>query len=473
MILVLETIAWNPHVETAMEIAIREREKGAEVEYFNLRKGLPVCEDVHIVHRLIDIPGERIRRSSQVLRARDVLHHQVTYSIDEMVAAKGVAMDLIADCATQDDLRKVKYGEFYDIGWGVLSSAVSMAANSQVSPTSHGRLISRLLAASVMVYEKSRRLVETRRPEMVVLFNGRFATTRAVLRASESLGVRWQIHERGCNKDHFWMGDCLPHDFELLQKRIRDKWNHELVDAGHAFYRGRREREEDSWYSFTKGQLAGCLPVGISEASTLITFFTSSEDEWVAIGDKQSNRDFPDQVEAIRQVASVVAEMPGCLLCVRVHPHVLWKSKTDQARWRNMDLPGAIVVGPSEKVDTYALMERSKVVCTYGSTVGVEATYWGKPSLLFAQAAYDQLGVSMVARNIDDIRNFLRDPTIGDREAALAFGAYRSTFGERFLYYQARSLFDGKILGVDLESSLAVMFYKWLRRTKRNFFYKV
>mgnify|MGYP001121103413 CR=1 FL=1 len=38
MLLVLETITWKPHIETAMEIALRARDEGRQVLFCNLRR---------------------------------------------------------------------------------------------------------------------------------------------------------------------------------------------------------------------------------------------------------------------------------------------------------------------------------------------------------------------------------------------------------------------------------------------------
>ena len=49
------------------------------------------------------------------------------------------------------------------------------------------------------------------------------------------------------------------------------------------------------------------------------------------------------------------------------------------------------IIMPEERIDSYALMESCEKIVTFGSTIGIEATYWGKPSVLLGACTYDNL----------------------------------------------------------------------------------
>lgn len=462
MLLIIETITWKPHIETAIEIALRERDSGREVIYCNLRRGLPTCEDRMRVHALLDLPGSRQSRAQRVLRENGVAHITPEHNRDEILKAEAEARDLIARCSTADEFRSLSYADFYDIGWGALSSAASVQLDSSVSPESNRALLTKFLAASILIFNKTRRLVEELKPSEIMVFNGRFATTRAAIRAAESMGIPWKMHERGADKDHYWVADCLPHDLDRIQQMMQERWTPEHESAGHAFFQARRNRIERDWHSFARNQEQGRLPIDIKPEEVWVTFFTSSEDEMIAIGDRFNNDRFPTQVGAIHALADAVATIPGMRLCVRVHPHVALKSQADQRKWSNLNLPGVLVVGPKDKVDTYALIDRSHAVCTYGSTVGVEATYWGRPSLLFGPSYYDQLGVSTLAMDSGQIREFLRNPVLYSQERTLLYGAFWELLGQPYRYYRAENLHRGTICGVDLDGNPVISAAKWL-----------
>src|SRR5439155_3442598 len=174
----------------------------------------------------------------------------------------------------------------------------------------------------------------------------------------------------------------------------------------------RRGRVERSWRSFTKGQTEGRIPPAMHDGAKWVVFFGSSEDEYVAIGDKYANKAFPAQIDAIRAVTAVVGELAGYRLCVRLHPNIASKSAGQIAFWKRLQVPGGIVVAPEDDFDSYAMLERAHVACSYGSTVGIEATYWGKPSLLLGRSIYDRLQVTCNAQSADEIRAFLAKPIV-------------------------------------------------------------
>jgi CDP-glycerol glycerophosphotransferase (TagB/SpsB family) len=156
--------------------------------------------------------------------------------------------------------------------------------------------------------------------------------------------------------------------------------------------------------------------------------------------------------------------------CVRIHPHVAKKSRADRAQWTNLDLPGVLVIGPDDATDSYALIDRSRIVCTYGSTVGIEATYWNRPSLLFSASYFDQLGVCEIATSAEQIREFLRNPVVFPRDRTLPYGAFWTMLGEPYRYYQANGLHRGSICGVYLDDSLAVRLARKLLRLVSRLF---
>ena len=455
MLLVIETITWKPHVETAMEIALRRHQEGEAVIYCNLRRGLPVCEDRSRWHALFHLPETRIARAGQLLEKEGIGFRRPHYSDAERAHASAEATRLVGACGSIDDVRALAYRGFHDLGWSAISSVVTAAKDSRLEIGRHRALLRDYCQAAIMVFEKTLSLLEETQPTQVLLFNGRFATTRAVLRAAQARGVDWRIHERGGDKSRFWLTDYPPHDLDRVQERMRSDWRPEHEGAAHEFFRSRRARVERGWHSFTTGQDHGRLPAEMREGEW-VSFFTSSEDEMVAIGDALANHRFPTQRSAIATLASAAAQVPGLRLCVRVHPHLAHKSARESRSWHEFRLPGVLVLAPDDPTDSYALIERSSVVCSYGSTVGIEATYWGRPSLLFARSYYDRLGVATQAEDRDQVHAFLRAPATMPADATLPYGAFFSRLGESYRYYVADGLHRGSILGVYLDDSLPI-----------------
>lgn len=450
-LLVIDTNSWRLHHATSMEIALAARERGAEVRYLNLRKLLPAVEDATWMPRAVDLSTLRIRRARRLLEAQGIEIAEPPARPEDLPRARREASRLLEGCAETAALTRLAHKGFRDIGWGVLSSVVEVTRNPFASLQAYRKRFEEFLATSLLVYDLAGRAIRDFAPDAVVLFNGRFASTRPILAAARAAGVRALIHERGCDKDHYWVATEPIHDPDYVQRCIREFWRPEVAAAGEEFFKGRRERVERSWRSFTKDQVAGRIPPAMQDGSKWVAFFTSSEDEYVAIGDQYANEAFPAQIDAVRAVATVVQEHPGWRLCVRVHPNISSKAREQIDFWRNLDIPGGVVVGPDEKFDSYAILDRADVVCCYGSTIGIEATYWGKPSLLIGRSIYDRLGATVNAASVADIRAFLAKPSVLPKLGALMYGAFFARFGTRYRHYQADDLFVGRMLGTYLD----------------------
>jgi hypothetical protein len=95
-------------------------------------------------------------------------------------------------------------------------------------------------------------------------------------------------------------------------------------------------------------------------------------------------------------------------LIIRVHPNILTKNRTDQMLWRNLNSnKNVLIIAPESRVDSYSLMNSSQGVLTYGSTMGVEAAYWGKPLGLLSRARYDELVENSYLDSIEKVRTWV------------------------------------------------------------------
>ena len=120
-----------------------------------------------------------------------------------------------------------------------------------------------------------------------------------------------------------------------------------------------------------------------------------------------------------------------------------------------LDLPGVTVIPPESEVSTYELMRAADVVVSSGSTAGVEATFWGKPSVLAGRSLYSGLGACHEPESVEELLDMLEDPALGqaDHEGALRYGFFQATRGEPFRYFESRDVFDGHFKGVQVTPS--------------------
>ena len=442
----LATVA--PHFETELEIIQRHIDAGDQVDVLACDGGLACCDfnSSRSADRCDSCIGRR-RAGLNLLDQRVALFPIVDGNkFDEIPAEIFVSLDAL----------KAYRLDHFDIGYAILSSLVSICRDPQPDLAEHRELVKRLGRAALATYRKTLEYCRREAPDRVYVFNGRFAATRAVLRACEVLGIDCWIHERGCDVNHFQLFvNKLPHDIDYMQQRIRDAWKAAATDPSReitaaSWFTDRVNRVERNWHSFVKHQAHGRLPKEWSNAARNVTIFTSSEDEFVSIGQSWQNSIYPNQVEALRRIISDLEPLDDRIhLYVRVHPNLKKVANEYLRGMLALSGPRVTVIPPADPVDSYALLQQSEKVVTFGSSVGIEAVFWDRPSIVLGPCFYRGFpGVHQPSTHDDAMQQIAAELTPAtDKSGALMYGYWFQTHGQRFKYFEATGLFEGRFRG--------------------------
>jgi hypothetical protein len=367
---------------------------------------------------------------------------------------------LDVNVATLDALRALTV-EQLDLGYGALSTMVSILREPEPDLTIHRDLVRRLLLASLAVYRSVQHHIDEFTPDIVYAWNGRFAPMRAAFRAAQSRSVTCTLHEVGSDLTRYARYvDSMPHDADYLTARIKETWDAAKVDereaGGRAFFE-RRVVGTDPYADFVRGQRTGLLPDDWLPTRHNIGIFLSSEDEFVAIDDKFRQTIYENQEEGVRRIATDLLGRDDVRIYVRVHPNLGGLDNSQTRRVKGLSSPNLTVIPADSEVSTYMLLNSSSVVLTFGSTTGVEATYWGRPSVLAGPALYQHLDVTYGANSHEEVLTCLTaklDPK--PLERALMFGYYFYRFGEPYRFYVARERYRGEFKGSEIRSRNSV-----------------
>ncbi len=97
---------------------------------------------------------------------------------------------------------------------------------------------------------------------------------------------------------------------------------------------------------------------------------------------------------------------------------------------------------------TYRLMRSCEKVLTFGSTTGIEAVYWGRPSVLAGMSYYREMDATYNPNTHDELVQLLRaDLAPRAQLPALKYGFYQATFGRPYAYYVPHTRYDGLFNG--------------------------
>jgi UDP-N-acetylglucosamine 2-epimerase len=139
-------------------------------------------------------------------------------------------------------------------------------------------------------------------------------------------------------------------------------------------------------------------------------------------------------------VSQAVRSHPETLFVVRTHPDENRPGKASRqavADWFEAselaNLSNAMLVSPEEHVSSYELIERSKFVMVYNSSVGLEASILGVPVLCAGRARYTQVDTVAFPDSANAYRQRLEDWLQADE---IEVPARRRSNSRAFLYHE-------------------------------------
>lgn len=441
----------TPHLETDLELIQRHLDDGDDVTVVGCQGDLAACE-TNIVHDLTECLRCIDRRRNGLARLTPPVRMRPMTGLTAEDRAELRALERRFD--SLDDLVRLRLDGF-DIGYAVASSLVSEVRDPTPDMVEHRDLTARLLTAAHRVYRSTQHALDRGRFDRCYAFNGRWATLRGIYRACQSRGVDWYLHDRGSSPTRYDVVTCSSlHEIASWTTRLTEFWERsphppeERARLASMWFEDRRRGIEQAWTSYVKDQRPGDLPPGWRDDRRNIVLFVSSEDEVVAIGPEWKNPLYRDQNEGIDRVASFVGQQTCVHLTVRVHPNLAGLDNSQTRFLEQLAYPNLTIVPATSKVSSYELLDRADAVVTFGSTMGIEAIYWGKPSILCGRSIYQDLGSIYRPADHDQLTSWLSaDLPTRDRQPARVYGYYFQLFGTEYHHFEPDGLFGGAFRG--------------------------
>ncbi len=440
-----------PHFETALELVQFHINRNDQVNLYYCSADLNSCE-ANYKHSL----AVCLQCISRRRLGLDVIEGQGKINKANFVNLSKSEWALIHNWkkrfANLDELKAFRYDNI-DIGMAVASSLISYRRNPEPDLNADAYLIDRLFKASLKVYLSFKKLLLDDKPDLVYLFNGRFSNIRPVVRLCELRNIRYKIHERGSNKSKYSLSENhLPHEYHAFYKLVEEFWQENgqnpSFKTADTFFQDRRAGKEQAWHSFVGLQKQGQLPENWQPAKRNIVIFNSSEDEFAAIGDTSKRKLFNSQLAGIKIVADLVSSHQEICVHVRMHPNLKGVNNSTVAGLYEIASQNIHVIPPDSSISSYELIDSADLIITFGSTIGIEATYWGKPSVLIGEAFYKDLGSTYNPATIVELENLVLTATKPiDKLGAYKYGFYIANYGIEYNWYNAEGLFKGEFRG--------------------------
>jgi hypothetical protein len=448
---------YTPRMETCLEIMQTHLDNGDEVNFYGCSGEMSSCESNFMHRKIICYTCNNKCQQGLGLLSTQVKYNSFIHLTPENLSF--IKEERKRTFSTVSEIKTYTIDNF-DIGGGILSSLVSMTRDPYTNIEKYRDVVSNLIESSLQVYFSVINHINEQRPDRIYLYNGRFTTMRAIMRACEYSNTSFYIHEDGSDINKYGIFENhLPHSIIAMTKNMNEAWfddesvsREQKYEIANAFYT-KRLRGID-YFSFTKNQQAELLPNNWDDTKDNIVIFNSSEDEFVSIGEEWEYSVYTSQLDAIEKVINSLKNNNNLHIYLRIHPFLAGvdnKSVTDLFTLKSDNLT---IIPSYSKISTYTLLKKATKVISFGSTAGIEATYWDKVSISGNVNMYQYLDCAYMPKTHKELIDLLlnKDLLPKDKLGCLIYGYYYSSFGIEFNYYKPEELKSGKFKGKYLSS---------------------
>jgi hypothetical protein len=318
-------------------------------------------------------------------------------------------------------------------------------------------------------------LIDELDPQAVVVFNGMFYPEAIARYIAQQRGLRVASHEVGLQpfSAFFTTGDAtaypidIPASFEMSSEQdarldgyLEQRLQGNFSMAGVRFWPEMQSLSAEFWER--AGEFKQIVPI-----FTNVIFDTSQG---------HANVVFEHMFAWLDMVLEVIQAHPETFFVIRAHPDEArpgkksMESVADWVRARGVaELPNVLFVDANEYFSSYELIQRSKFVMVYNSTIGLEASLLGAAVLCGGRARFTQLPTVFFPSTPADYRK------MAEEFLAVETIPVPSEFrrnARRFLYYQLfrTSLPFGNLLREDgfWQGYVALKPFKWTALLPEN-----
>lgn len=445
--LIIQSYCMGRVMETSGDIALQLKDKRKDVGYFFVDIDDPFSPmpfgiwPFHAKKSRKDRPFKKILKDFNVRVIEDI----------QQKTSKNEVLNLL-ECSNFKSLENVEHFTYdsMPLGLGVLTELAGISKDAYPDVVLYKDIIKKGLMASIQAYELCLKVLKKYNPQEIIVYNGRFAIPQAARCAAKRCNVEVRSYEFISNPTRFFLFEKTQFSVQSIKKVIAECWKEGSSDRetqAHHFFSRQRNNKEFNGYLLN--QKNNDLPE--KKKRMRVTFCSSSDDEFVYLYDSDIGQSsiFASQREAIKYLIEWVNKLEDVELVIRVHPFISKKSIRDQLFWNNLSGKNTTLITSDSSADTYALIESSDLILTFGSMTGIEATYCGRPSVSLCCSPYSGWECVYEPKTLGELSSLLiNTPKALPQERCLPFGYTLSQSGNYHHQYYLPS--DGRFCGIKL-----------------------
>jgi len=298
----------------------------------------------------------------------------------------------------------------------IYPNLVNLTNELRISVSDNSRTVRRERAKSRGILRALRQM-NFHGVELGVLVNGRFTKSLTIRTHLNELDVPLRILEYASTQERYEVFEISPHSNHELGEKIVNIWN--LADAkkrevvADGFFRILRDRDPSAGINWTSAMITNSVPE-IPENRKVLTFFSSSEKEFVGVRDYIPENEFQSQASALNAILEIAPE-EDWIVYLRRHPkrHNSGNLDVEDSIWEQCRKYNHLIeIHPSSHIDSFALAFKSDVVAHYDSSIGPQLINMGHSKVItLSKTSWSSFDGYHNLRTKDSLRSYLNNPS--------------------------------------------------------------
>jgi hypothetical protein len=437
----IDDLSWNSGFHLLASWALRL--KGIPVAYFACNSGMSKC----VLGTNRDHPHNEMPCTSCIYQSKALYTNVETFKRSNIQTSSVTWFDYQRAEGLADAIAKLSVPELMEFEWqDVPLGRLCMPGLRWILRIHHlddnentRYLLREYILSAWNVAVKFSDFLDQTQPRAVFVFNGQFFPEATARFVAQKRGIKVITHEVGLQPAtaYFTEGEAtaypihIPDEFEMndeqnakLDAYLAKRFQGDFTMAGIKFWADMKGLDE-SFLQKASG-FKQIVPV-----FTNVIFDTSQP---------HANTVFGDMFEWLDLVLDVIRSHRETLFVLRAHPDELRVRKSSRETVQGWVAsrgvgkePNVVFVNPNETLSSYELIQKSKFVMIYNSTIGLEASIMGAVVLCAGKARFTQYPTVFFPQSVDEYRSEL-EMFLGKDNIEQPAEFIRNA--RKFLYYQ-------------------------------------
>lgn len=272
-----------------------------------------------------------------------------------------------------------------------------------------------MYSSSVSLYNFFDKVLKTNKVNNFIIFNGRLSCARPLVCVSKSNNINYKLFDATNNGQiPMYSTNEMFHSINFEKKnalRTYVKFYKESKSIASEYMRKKLNSIKTNDKVYTKNQIKGHIDNKIrSLKKPIVSIYTSSDDEYRFIGSDWAQYGLVDQIDGIFSLINSDLSKKYDFV-VKMHPNQKKMHPSIKKRYAELSKHVNLLL-PDNKTDTYSLINFSKLIINFCSTVGAEANYLRKPVVQIGASRFRALPVANYVSSIEDAINLIHNNKI-------------------------------------------------------------